>query len=98
MLGATLRNTANPTMLEAGYKVNVIPSAAHGASSTAASCPGYEDEFLRQVDALLGDGVRRASSCTATSAAGDRRSTGALVDAMTAALRAEDPTARRCRT
>ena len=28
IVGATLRNTANPTMLEAGYKANVIPSAA----------------------------------------------------------------------
>ena len=25
MIGATLRNTANPTMLKAGYKVNVVP-------------------------------------------------------------------------
>ena len=25
MIGATLRNTVNPTMLEAGYKANVIP-------------------------------------------------------------------------
>ena len=28
MIGATIRNTANPTMLEAGYKTNVIPSRA----------------------------------------------------------------------
>jgi len=28
MLGATISNTANPTMLEAGYKVNVIPQSA----------------------------------------------------------------------
>ncbi len=31
MLGAVLRNTANPTMLEAGYKVNVIPDRGHRA-------------------------------------------------------------------
>ncbi|MBU6380215.1 MAG: M20/M25/M40 family metallo-hydrolase, partial [Acidobacteria bacterium] len=28
MIGATLQNTANPTMLEAGYKANVIPGTA----------------------------------------------------------------------
>src|SRR3712207_8460909 len=28
MIGAALRNTANPTMLDAGYKANVIPGAA----------------------------------------------------------------------
>src|SRR5690606_38089515 len=31
MIGATLRNTANPTMLDAGYKVNVIPGEATAA-------------------------------------------------------------------
>ena len=29
MIGATIRNTANPTMLDAGYKANVIPSHVH---------------------------------------------------------------------
>jgi acetylornithine deacetylase/succinyl-diaminopimelate desuccinylase-like protein len=28
LIGATLRNTVNPTMLAAGYKVNVIPGQA----------------------------------------------------------------------
>ncbi len=28
-MGATLRDTANPTMLDAGYKANVIPRTAH---------------------------------------------------------------------
>ena len=28
MLGATLNNSANPSMLEAGYKANVIPQTA----------------------------------------------------------------------
>ena len=28
MLGAVIRNTTNPTMLEAGYKANVIPTVA----------------------------------------------------------------------
>ena len=29
IIGATLRNTAQPTMLDAGYKHNVIPGTAH---------------------------------------------------------------------
>ena len=38
MIGATIRNTANPTMLEAGYKTNVIPGTAE-ATIDAGSCP-----------------------------------------------------------
>ena len=37
IIGATLRNTANPTMLEAGYKCNVIPGW-RARRSTAGSC------------------------------------------------------------
>ena len=44
MIGATLRNTANPTVLEAGYKVNVIPQTAT-AMLDGRPVPGYEDEF-----------------------------------------------------
>ena len=39
MIGAALRNTANPTMLDAGYKANVIPGTRRAPPSTAASCP-----------------------------------------------------------
>jgi acetylornithine deacetylase/succinyl-diaminopimelate desuccinylase-like protein len=45
MVGATLTNTANPTMLSAGYKVNVIPQVA-AAQVDGRFLPGYEDEFL----------------------------------------------------
>ena len=38
LAAGTVRNTATPTMLEAGYKINVIPGAAH-AHSTAGRCP-----------------------------------------------------------
>ncbi len=37
IIGATFRDTANPTMLKAGYKANVIPQTAE-RSSTAACC------------------------------------------------------------
>ena len=58
MVGATLTNTANPTMLSAGYKVNVVPQVA-AAQIDGRFLPGYEDEFFREVDALVGPGVRR---------------------------------------
>ncbi len=37
IVGATLRDTANPTMLKAGYKANVIPATAE-AWWTAGCC------------------------------------------------------------
>lgn len=58
MLAAVLRNTVNPTMLGAGYKVNVIPSEAT-AHLDGRFLPGYEDEFFATLDALLGPGVER---------------------------------------
>ena len=53
MLGATLTNTANPTMLRAGYKVNVVPQTA-SAQIDGRFLPGYEDEFFAEIDELLG--------------------------------------------
>jgi acetylornithine deacetylase/succinyl-diaminopimelate desuccinylase-like protein len=48
IIGATLSNTANPTMLNAGYKHNVIPGAAE-AMIDGRFLPGYEDELMRWV-------------------------------------------------
>ena len=56
MIGADIRNTANPTMLDAGYKVNVIPGEAT-AHVDGRFLPGGEDEFLATIDELLGEGV-----------------------------------------
>ena len=47
IVNATLRNTANPTMLKAGYKANVIPSTAE-AASTAGCCPGGRRRSARR--------------------------------------------------
>ena len=58
MVGATFSNTANPTMLSAGYKVNVVPQLAT-AHVDGRFLPGYEDEFFHEVDALIGLGVAR---------------------------------------
>jgi acetylornithine deacetylase/succinyl-diaminopimelate desuccinylase-like protein len=87
MIGATIRNTANPTMLEAGYKANVIPSRAEATIDTR-FLPGREDELLKTIDELLDDGVVRET--IVSDIAVETGFDGALVDAMSAALRAED--------
>ena len=91
MVGATLTNTANPTMLSAGYKVNVIPQMAT-AQVDGRFLPGHEQEFLAELDTLLGPGISRefAHRDIALETTFD----GELCDAMAAALLAEDPDAR----
>ncbi|HEY3603660.1 MAG TPA: M20/M25/M40 family metallo-hydrolase [Sporichthyaceae bacterium] len=91
LIGATLRNTANPTMLQAGYKANVIPTEAH-AVVDGRFLPGYEEEFFATIDALIGDRVRR--ELIHHDIAMETTFDGALVDAMVAALQAEDPGSR----
>jgi len=88
MIGATVRNTTNPTMLEAGYKANVIPGKAE-ATIDARFLPGQEDALLETLDGLLGDGVER--EFIVQDIAVETGFDGPLVDAMAAALRAEDP-------
>ncbi len=91
MIGATIRNTANPTMLQAGYKTNVIPSSAEATIDTR-FLPGEEDALLAVIDELIGDGVTRQT--LVRDVAVETTFDGPLVDAMSAALRAEDPGAR----
>jgi acetylornithine deacetylase/succinyl-diaminopimelate desuccinylase-like protein len=88
MIGATIRNTANPTMLQAGYKCNVIPSSAE-ATIDCRFLPGQEQALLDTIDELAGDGVVRET--IVQDIAVQTGFDGALVDAMSAALRAEDP-------
>jgi acetylornithine deacetylase/succinyl-diaminopimelate desuccinylase-like protein len=91
IVGATLANTVNPTMLEAGIKVNVIPGEAVGHVD-ARFLPGYEDEMLAAVDQILGDRVVR--EYVVRDIALETTFDGPSIDAMAAALRAEDPAAR----
>jgi acetylornithine deacetylase/succinyl-diaminopimelate desuccinylase-like protein len=91
IVGATLRNTANPTMLDAGYKHNVIPARAH-AMVDGRFLPGFEDDFERELDAVLGPHISR--EYTHYDIALETEFEGALVEAMVAALKAEDPGAR----
>ena len=91
IVGATLRNTANPTMLDAGYKHNVIPGRAH-AMVDGRFLPGFEEEWERELDAVLGSGITR--EYVHYDIALETEFEGALVDAMAGALKAEDPGAR----
>ncbi|WP_432752473.1 M20/M25/M40 family metallo-hydrolase [Streptomyces sp. JL2001] len=52
----TVRNSANPTMLEAGYKVNVIPGHAV-AYVDGRTLPGGDEEFAATMDQLTGPDV-----------------------------------------
>jgi acetylornithine deacetylase/succinyl-diaminopimelate desuccinylase-like protein len=88
MIGATIHNTANPTMLESGYKANVIPSKAE-ATIDARFLPGHEQELLDTIDELIGEGIER--EFIVRDIAVETGFDGALVDAMAAAIRAEDP-------
>jgi len=90
MIGATIRDTANPTMLSAGYKANVIPSTAE-ATVDCRILPGREEAFDRELAELLGPDVEREwVGLPPVETTFD----GALVDAMTASIIAEDPGAR----
>jgi acetylornithine deacetylase/succinyl-diaminopimelate desuccinylase-like protein len=91
LIGATLRNTANPTRLEAGYKDNVIPGKA-SATVDCRTLPGQADAFLAELREVIGPDVEieHVHQQPAVETSFD----GALVDAMGAALRAEDPGAR----
>ncbi len=57
LVEATLRNSANPTMLSAGYKLNVIPGEAT-AYVDGRMLPGGEAEFIATLDELTGPDVR----------------------------------------
>jgi acetylornithine deacetylase/succinyl-diaminopimelate desuccinylase-like protein len=91
LVGATLQNTSNPTMLQAGYKHNVIPGEAV-ASIDGRVLPGYEDEFEETIRRIVGDAISVESvvSDVAIEAPFDTPT----VDLMASALRAEDPGAR----
>jgi len=91
IIGATIRNTANPSMLDAGYKSNVIPGIAR-AVVDGRSLPGFAGEFEAQVREAVGPDIEL--DWIERNAALETTFDGALVDAMSAALRAEDTGAR----
>ncbi|UOZ04312.1 M20/M25/M40 family metallo-hydrolase [Amycolatopsis sp. WQ 127309] len=86
----TVRNSTTPTMLDAGYKVNVIPTTAT-AQVDVRVLPGTEDALFAALDELLGEGVTREFVA-------HQPPVQAPVDSpwfasMAAALQAEDPEA-----
>ncbi|KIF72343.1 hypothetical protein HY68_21690 [Streptomyces sp. AcH 505] len=91
MIGTTLYNTATPTMLGAGYKANVVPGQAT-AHLDGRYLPGYEEEFLADLDRILGPRVKRED--VHADKARETSFDGPLVDAMQGALLAEDPIAK----
>ncbi|MEV6376787.1 M20/M25/M40 family metallo-hydrolase [Micromonospora musae] len=88
IIGATIRNTANPTRLTAGYKDNVIPGRAT-ATIDCRSLPGQSELLEEQLRALIGPDI--AIEYIQRQPAIETTFDGDLVDAMSAALRAEDP-------
>jgi acetylornithine deacetylase/succinyl-diaminopimelate desuccinylase-like protein len=88
MIGATLQNTANPTMLEAGYKENVIPATA-SAVIDGRFLPGYEDELNQTIREIIGADIEIETITRDISLEVDFE--GDLVAAMCDAIRAHDP-------
>ncbi|MFL6288207.1 MAG: M20/M25/M40 family metallo-hydrolase [Actinomycetes bacterium] len=91
MIGATLRHSAAPTMLDAGYKTNVIPGAA-AAVVDGRFLPGHRDEFLAMIDGLLGPHVSRTT--LVDDIALETPFEGPVVDAMVKSLLEHDAGAR----
>jgi acetylornithine deacetylase/succinyl-diaminopimelate desuccinylase-like protein len=90
MLAAVVRNTANPTMLDSGYKHNVVPGEAT-ASIDGRFLPGYEDEFFSTLRSLLPDSV--TYELLVHDKALETPFDGPLVEAMRASLLEADPDA-----
>ena len=88
MLGATLTNTANPSMLEAGYKANVIPQSA-SAVVDGRTIPGFEKELLETIKELAGEHVTVESLVSDIPL--EVEFEGPLVEKMIDAIKAEDP-------
>lgn len=87
---ATLRTTSNPTLLDAGYKHNVIPDRAE-ALVDIRTLPGEEDAVLAEIRDLIGPDIEIQTVHRDVGLEAPTR--GPLVDAVTTALRAHDPEA-----
>ena len=88
MIGATLTNTSNPTMLEAGYKANVIPQSAT-AVVDCRTIPGYENELLPTIKEIIGHDIEVESLVSDIPLEVDFA--GELVSKMIDSILGEDP-------
>jgi acetylornithine deacetylase/succinyl-diaminopimelate desuccinylase-like protein len=84
----TLQDTATLTMLEAGYKHNVVPQSA-SASLDCRFLPGHEDDLMTTIRELAGEFV--SVEVLHRDIALDAPFEGDLVEQMKQALLAEDP-------
>ncbi|QNP65939.1 M20/M25/M40 family metallo-hydrolase [Streptomyces genisteinicus] len=91
IVGATLRHTATPVALCAGGAPNVVPSQAH-ARIDCRSVPGHEEEFLDELRRLIPPEV--TSSVVPRGGGHENGLDDGLAATISAALLAEDPTAR----
>jgi len=90
MVDASVRNTSNPTMMDAGYKTNVIPDTATGFVDTR-FLMGQQEQVLRTVEQLAGTNVKVEPYITERAL--DAPFESPLVDRMIAAVQADDPDA-----
>jgi acetylornithine deacetylase/succinyl-diaminopimelate desuccinylase-like protein len=88
LVAGTIRNSANPTMLQAGYKINVIPDEAVGYVDGRV-LPGFEQEFRAVLDELTGPDVSWAYAHQEIPL--EAPLSAPLLTSMTEALLAEDP-------
>ncbi|MGV8972917.1 MAG: peptidase dimerization domain-containing protein, partial [Rhodoglobus sp.] len=84
----TLRTTTNPTLLNAGYKHNVIPDVAE-ALIDIRTLPGEEDAVLARVRELIGDDIEIVVMHRDIGL--ENSFDGPLVDSMIGALKGRDP-------
>ncbi|HIW61711.1 MAG TPA: M20/M25/M40 family metallo-hydrolase [Candidatus Stackebrandtia excrementipullorum] len=91
IIGATIRHTANPTGLTAGYKENVIPGKAE-AVIDCRPLPGRSEEMLSQLREIIGEGIdiEHIHQQPGLETTFD----GPLIDAMSESLRHFDSAAR----
>ncbi len=89
-VGATLQNTANPSVLDAGYKHNVIPGQAE-ALIDCRTLPEEHAATVQKIKELAGEHIELSMVHEQLSL--EVPFAGALVDSMVQALLSEDPEA-----
>lgn len=89
-LRSSLRSTANPTMLDAGYKHNVIPRVA-SARVDVRPLPGHEESTRKRIQEIVGPDIEIETMFDDKGM--DHPFEGGLVESMVAALNRHDPEA-----